>query len=227
MTISHCCPHCGSQSVDWSHQSRTIIGWCDRCGEIEHIGIQEQRTNILKKYQIIYADPPWDYKGQKQHNGKGGTETGGAIKHYPTMKLPELKALKPMIEDLMDDDCLLFMWTSSPHLDQAIELMKHWGFKWATVGFCWDKERANPSFYTMSQIELCLIGKRGRIPQPRGARNIRQYIQHPRERHSKKPDEARKRIELMFPMQQKIELFARERVANWDAWGNEIENSSN
>ena len=48
------------------------------------------------KYQIIYADPPWDYKGQKQHSGKGKQDTGGAIKHYPTMKLQELKDLKPI-----------------------------------------------------------------------------------------------------------------------------------
>lgn len=175
------------------------------------------------KYQIIYADPPWDYKGQKQHSGKGKQDTGGAIKHYPTMKLQELKDLKPMIDELADENCLLFMWATSPHLDQAIELIKAWGFKWATVGFVWDKQRVNPGFYTMSQCELCLIGKRGRIPHPRGARNIRQYLSHPREQHSKKPDETRTRIELMFPTQNKIELFARQQVNGWTAWGNEIQ----
>ena len=173
------------------------------------------------KYSVIYCDPPWDYKGQKQHAGKGKSDTGGAIKHYPTMKLPQLKNLKPFIDDLCEQDCLLFLWSSSPHLDQAIDLMKHWGFKWSTVGFCWDKGRVNPSFYTMSQVELCLIGKRGKIPQPRGARNVRQYVLHPREKHSKKPDEVRKRIDQMFPHHSKIELFAREKVDGWDAWGNE------
>lgn len=174
------------------------------------------------KYEIIYCDPPWDYKGQTQHAGTKNNNTGGAINHYPTMKLPELKALRPMIDNLASKDCLMFMWTSSPHLDQAIELIKAWGFKWSTVGFVWDKGRVNPSFYTMSQIELCLIGKKGKIPQPRGARNIRQYLLSPREKHSKKPQEARKRIELMFPKQNKIELFARERSEGWDSWGNEV-----
>jgi len=173
-------------------------------------------------YEIIYCDPPWDYKGQTQHAGTKASDTGGALKHYPTMKLPELKGLKPMIDDLAADDCLMFMWTSSPHLDQAIDLLKAWGFAWATVGFVWNKMRVNPSFYTMSQIELCLIGKRGKIPKPRGARNVRQYIEHMREEHSKKPDAVRKRIEQMFPEQSKIELFARQRVEGWDAWGNEI-----
>ena len=45
------------------------------------------------KYQIIYADPPWDYKGQKQHNGVGGSDTGGATSHYSTMTLNDLKRL--------------------------------------------------------------------------------------------------------------------------------------
>jgi N6-adenosine-specific RNA methylase IME4 len=115
------------------------------------------------------------------------------------------------------------MWTSSPHLDQAIELMKAWGFKWATVGFVWDKQKVNPGFYTMSQVELCLIGKKGKIPQPRGARNIRQLVSIERGKHSAKPHEVRQRIELMFPTQNKIELFARDEVEGWDCHGNEVE----
>ena len=174
------------------------------------------------KYQVIYCDPPWDYKGQTQHGGKGKSDTGSALAHYPTMKLPELIALKPMIDKLADDDCMLFMWTSSPHLDQAIDLIKGWGFKWATIGFVWDKQKVNPGFYTMSQCELCLIGKKGKIPKPRGARNIRQFVSEMRGRHSAKPHEVRLRIEQMFPEQNKIELFARERVEGWDAWGNEV-----
>jgi len=174
------------------------------------------------KYQIIYADPCWDYKGQTQHAGTKSSDTGGAKAHYPTMTLKELKGLKPMIDELADDDCLIFMWSSSPHLDQAIDLIKGWGFKWATVGFVWDKQKVNPGFYTMSQCELCLIGKRGKIPKPRGARNVRQLVSEMRGRHSAKPHEVRKRIDMMFPNQKKIELFARERVDGWDAWGNEI-----
>ena len=174
-----------------------------------------------KKYQIIYADPPWDYKGQKQHTGKGGKNSGGAAVHYPCMKLKDLKKLD--VQGLCDDDCLLFMWSSSPHLDQAIELMKAWGFSWATVGFAWDKQKVNPGFYTMSQVELCLIGKRGKIPKPRGARNIRQLVSEMRGKHSQKPEQVRERIELMFPTQSKLELFARQSCDGWDCHGNEVE----
>lgn len=172
------------------------------------------------KYSIIYADPPWDYKGQSQHNGKGGKLTGGAKLHYPTVSTKELSTWD--INGIAEEDCLLFMWASSPHLDQAIDLGKSWGFKWATVAFVWYKQRTNPGYYTMSQCELCLVFKKGRIPQPRGSRNVRQLVSTIREDHSRKPSEVRHRIELMFPSQSKIELFARKQVNGWDSWGNEI-----
>ena len=125
------------------------------------------------------------------------------------------------VQSIIADDCLLFMWTSSPHLDQAIELGKAWGFQWSTIGFVWDKQRVNPGYYTMSQCELCLIFKRGKIPQPRGRRDIRQLVSELRGAHSAKPDEVRKRIEAMFPKQAKIELFARTKARGWDCWGDE------
>lgn len=173
-----------------------------------------------KKYSIIYADPPWDYKGQRQHTGAKGKDSGGADKHYPTVKLNDLKALD--VAGITEQDALLFMWVSSPHLDQGLDLLVAWGFRYATVAFVWYKEATNPGFYTMSQCEICLVGKRGKIPQPRGARNIRQFLSEKRGRHSQKPDEIRKRIEQMFPFHQRIELFSRDNHPGWDVWGNEV-----
>jgi N6-adenosine-specific RNA methylase IME4 len=174
-----------------------------------------------KRYSIIYCDPPWDYKGQTQHKGLGKGSSGGASNHYGTLTLEQLKGLD--IRGIAEKDCLLFLWSTSPHLDQAIDLMKSWGFQWATVGFVWDKQRVNPGFYTMSQVELCLIGKMGKIPTPRGARNVRQFLSEMRGDHSAKPVEVRNRIDLMFPTQSKIELFAREKAVGWDAWGEEVD----
>ena len=183
------------------------------------------------RFAIIYADPPWDYKGQLQHTGAGGGDSGGAARHYPTVTLDDLRGLP--VRDLAADDCLLFMWSSSPHLDQAIDLGKSWGFAWATVAFVWHKQRTNPGFYTMSQCELCLAFKRGRIPSPRGSRRERQFVgeaaQAPaldgfvsevRGQHSAKPEEVRRRIDAMFPGHSKIELFARRKdIPGWHAWG--------
>ena len=169
------------------------------------------------KFEIIYADPPWDYRGQLQHAGKGSDDSGGAVRHYPTVTLGKLKKLE--ISRIAADSSLLFMWSTNPHLDQAIELGKAWGFAWATVAFVWDKEQVNPGFYTMSQCELCLVFKRGKIPGPRGARNIRQLVSEKRNRHSQKPEEIRRRIDAMFPSLRKIELFARSRHRGWKSWG--------
>lgn len=169
------------------------------------------------QFDIIYADPPWDYKGQLQHAGEGNGDTGGAVRHYPTVTLDRLKTLD--VPRIAADDSLLFLWATNPHLDQAIDLGKRWGFAWATVAFVWDKQRVNPGFYTMSQCELCLVFKHGRIPAPRGVRNMRQLVREKREAHSRKPEEVRRRIDAMFPSARKIELFAREHTAEWTAWG--------
>ena len=160
-----------------------------------------------RRFDIIYADPPWNYKGQLQHAGVGSGDTGGAEKHYPTITLDHLMNLPVM--DIAAEDCLLFLWATNPHLDQAVDLGKAWGFCWATVAFVWDKQRTNPGYYTLSQCELCLVFKKGKIPRPRGARNVRQLVSVKRGKHSEKPDEVRTRIERMFPHQKKIELFAR------------------
>ena len=172
-----------------------------------------------KKYDVLYADPPWDYKGQNQYNKKG-IDTGSALKHYNTVTVMKLAQLD--IKKICKDNTLLYLWATSPHLDQAIALGKSWGFKWATLGFVWDKMVTNPGFYTMSQVEICLIFKRGKIPLNRGSRKERQLVSVKRTKHSEKPNEVRQRIHKMFPKHDKIELFARSRHQGWDSWGNEI-----
>lgn len=173
------------------------------------------------KYDIIIADPPWDYEGQTQHAGRKSSNTGGAARHYRTMKVDRMLA-EIHLAPIAADDCLLFMWATWPHLDQALRLGTGWGFQYVHTPFIWDKERLNPGFYTMTQTEPVLCFKRGRIPQPRGSRNERQVIRSPRGRHSEKPREVQDRIARMFPTQRKLEMFAREVYAGWDAWGDEV-----
>lgn len=172
-------------------------------------------------YSIIYADPCWDYAGREQHNNVKKNKS--VINHYPTMTLEDLKKLN--VDSICEKDCLLFMWSSSPHLGQAIELMKAWGFSYKTIAFVWDKQKVNPGYYTMSQCEICIVGKKGKIPSPRGLRNIRQFLSEERGRHSAKPVEIRNRIVEMFPNHKRLEMFSREKVDGWDCWGNEVDNS--
>ena len=175
----------------------------------------------MQKFSVLYADPPWDYAGHTQHTDGDFKEGKSAKDHYPTMTLPQLKALK--VKDICSPDSVLFLWTSSPHLPQALDLMSAWGFTYKTIAFVWDKQKTNPGYYTLSQTEICLVGKRGRFPTPRGSRKERQFLSEMRGQHSKKPDEIRQRIFRMFPTQKKVELFARQASDGWSVWGNEVE----
>ena len=187
-----------------------------------------------KKFDIIYADPPWYYNGKMQFD-KSSTSVdkvdlsknifiSSATFKYPTLKTDEL--MKIPIHEIAKDDCLLFMWTSNPHLAQAIELGKAWGFEYKTVAFVWDKMNHNPGQYTLSNCELCLVFKRGRIPRPRGARNIQQLVRSPRKKHSEKPIEVMQAVEKMFPTQERIEIFARRKTKGWSAWGLDVLNET-
>ena len=184
----------------------------------------------VKKYDIIYVDPPWDYGGKMQFDKSANSETNtdwsknifisAANFKYPTLKTKEM--MKIPIQEIAADDCLLFMWVTNPHLAQGIELGRAWGFEYRTVAFVWDKMNHNPGQYTVSYCELCLVFKKGKIPSPRGARNVKQLVRVPRGEHSAKPIEVLKGIEKMFPSQQKIELFARHQPEGWDVWGLDV-----
>jgi N6-adenosine-specific RNA methylase IME4 len=188
-------------------------------------------TLPCKKYQVIYADPPWYYNGKLQFDKTSKDKENidltkpifisSAEFKYPTVKTEDLKKLN--VASIADDDCLLFMWTTNPHLAQAVELGEAWGFEYKTVAFIWDKLNHNPGQYTLSNCELCLVFKKGRIPRPRGARNIQQLVRVPRTTHSAKPIEVLERINKMFPEQTKIELFARSKNIGWDTWGLDAE----
>lgn len=184
-----------------------------------------------KKYAVVYADPPWHYNGKMQFDKSGNSQNNigwgndifisAATFKYPTLTIDELKKLA--VSDITENNCLLFLWSTNPHLAQAIELGQAWGFEYKTVAFVWDKMNHNPGQYTLSYCELCLLFKKGKIPQPRGARNIKQLVQIPRAKHSEKPIEITERIQKMFPTQRKIELFARRKNPGWDYWGLGIE----
>lgn len=186
-----------------------------------------------KKYQVIYADPPWDYGGKMQYdkttikdeniNFEKKIFISSATFKYPTVKLKQLKELD--VPSIASDDCILFMWTTGPQLANSIELGEFWGFEYKTVAFVWDKMIHNPGRYTLSQTEFVLAFKKGKFPTPRGARNIRQMVAVPRGKHSEKPLEVIDGITKMFPQQDKIELFARNNYAGWDNWGLEIPDS--
>ena len=169
------------------------------------------------KYQIIYADPPWNETG-------GGKIKRGADRHYPLMKTKEIANLD--ISSIADDNCHLYLWTTNNHLPDALLVMKAWGFKYKTM-ITWHKDKFGLGQYFRGQTEHCLFGVKGMIPY-KIVNNKRQQgttvFNAPRGKHSKKPIEMIKLIEKVSDREgfHKIELFAREKRDGWDTWGNEI-----
>lgn len=177
-------------------------------------------------YSIIYADPPWPYNDHGFGKRPDGTISGSfhpEAGRYTTMSLTDIMALP--IKDSCSPDAALFLWATSPNLPMGLMVIDAWGFKFKTVAFCWSKQTttgkqvANLGQWTMGNVELCLLGTRGRPKRFR--RDIKQLVIAERTGHSRKPDEVRCRIVELLGDVPRLEMFARQRTPGWDVWGNE------
>lgn len=172
----------------------------------------------MKKYQVIYADPPWSYQD------KGCN--GNCENHYKTMSLKDICDLN--VKNISETDCVLFLWATYPLLPEALTVIKSWGFKYKSIAFQWiklNKKNGKPFYglgrWTRGNTEPCLIATKGN--PKRIANNVFQIIQTPIEGHSKKPQEAREKIIKLVGDISRIELFARQKTEGWDVWGNEVD----
>ena len=179
-----------------------------------------------KKYEVVYADPPWSYKFNKPTASKGGSKgdgySAGVNYYYDTMTMQEIKEMP--LKELTAKNAVLFMWATNPLLPEALETMKEWGFKYKTC-ITWKKERCKGmGYWFRGHTEHLLFGVKGKV---KAFRSLEHNIQSfPVEKHSKKPDWFRKLIEdNTIDMPNKIELFARQNTKNWDVFGNEVKNS--
>lgn len=183
------------------------------------------------EYQIIYADPPWQFKTYNM-GGKTIEERGqqnAPDRHYECQDLNWIKSLP--VNDWTTDNAILFLWVCDPLLQEGIEVMKEWGFTYKTVAFTWAKQgRKDHSkwhiglgFYTRGNPEMCLLGRKGKKSIPRLARDVRQLIVEPVREHSRKPDRVRDDIERLFGDVPRLEMFARTPSNGWDVWGNETD----
>ena len=173
--------------------------------------------NTDKKYNIIYADPPWRYQDRKCN--------GACEFHYNTMKIDEICNLP--IQKITEKDSVLFLWCTYPMLQEALQLINAWGFRYKTIGFQWVKQNksGNGFFFglgrwTRGNTECCLIATKGK---PKRINNsVSQLSVSPIQAHSQKPSETRDRIVQLLGDLPRIELFARQTADGWDCWGNEV-----
>jgi N6-adenosine-specific RNA methylase IME4 len=178
---------------------------------------------MSRRYNIIYCDPPWRYV---VWNGKGKGRS--AENHYQTMPLSDICALP--VGSVAASDSALFLWATLPNLPNAFKVMGAWGFVYKTVCFVWIKKnrKADSLFFglghwTRANAEVCLLATKGK-PR-RASKSVHQVIVTPVEEHSKKPDEARRRIVELMGDVPRVELFARKHSDGWDVWGNEVAGS--
>lgn len=175
----------------------------------------------MKKYKIIYADPPWSYVD------KAAAGNRGASFKYPTQSKEWLESLN--VKDIADKDCVLFLWVTMPKLNECFDLIEAWGFEYKTVAFTWVKRnKLSPSWFwgmgrwTRANAEVCLLATKGSPKRVSAA--VHSVIDTPIQKHSQKPAVVRERILQLMGGVERVELFAREKVEGWDVWGNELDN---
>jgi N6-adenosine-specific RNA methylase IME4 len=166
------------------------------------------------KYRVIYADPPWNYDDKRE------PRLGGAEYHYPCMSIADLCALP--VKDIAEDNAVLFLWVTSPLLEESFEIVRSWGFEYKT-SFVWDKVNHNMGHYNSIRHEFLLVCTRGScLPDTKKLFDSVVSIEKTR-KHSEKPERFREIIDILYPHGNRIELFGREPVQDWKVWGNEAQ----
>jgi N6-adenosine-specific RNA methylase IME4 len=163
-----------------------------------------------KKYQIIYADPPWRYDFSKSDSRKIENQ-------YPTMTVEDICKLEVPAEA----NSVLYLWATAPKLLEALQVMKAWGYVYKSQAV-WDKQSMGMGYWFRGQHEILLVGVKGKFSPP--FIKVPSVFSYKRSKHSKKPPEVRDYLTQAFKEFSKIELFAREKTEDWDVWGNEVAN---
>jgi N6-adenosine-specific RNA methylase IME4 len=170
-----------------------------------------------KKYGVILADPEWRFEPWSRKTGMSRAPDN----HYPTSPIEVIAARR--VEDIAALDCVLFLWTTAPMLDDALMILGLWGFTYKSC-MVWVKDRTGTGYWARNQHELLLIGTCGKPVAPAMGTQTSSVLFNPRGAHSAKPEAVLEMIERWYPNTPKIELNRRGPARpGWDAWGNEVE----
>ena len=161
------------------------------------------------KYHVLYADPPWRYDFAQSDNRQIENQ-------YPTMSLEQICELKPPAAD----DAVLFLWATSPKLQESMAVIEAWGFTYKTC-MVWVKDKIGMGYYARQRHELLLVCGRGSLGEPPTDARPDSVIESPRGEHSAKPDVFYGIIERLYPKAKKLELFQRRKRAGWVGWGDQ------
>jgi N6-adenosine-specific RNA methylase IME4 len=167
---------------------------------------------VDQKYPAGLFDPPWRFSA--------GLSDRSAENHYPTMAPDEIEASP--IPHCLTEDALLGLWTTVPHLYNALRIVERWGFTYCSL-HTWDKQVAGTGHWLRNQTEHLILAKRGNFPAPLEGTQWTSFLSERKGRHSAKPLRYYKLIEDYTPGLIRLEGFSRAKKAppNWVYWGNE------
>jgi N6-adenosine-specific RNA methylase IME4 len=146
---------------------------------------------------------------------------------YGTMTLDEIAEIQ--IDKVADSNCNLFCWTTHTFLPATFEIIKGWGFKYHCT-LTWNKGNGRPHFGFKRNTEFVVYAYKGKITVKQRGQFIKTLIDdsipdlfHERLTvHSRKPTIFYKILENNTPSP-RLEIFARNKRAGWDVFGNEVE----
>jgi len=169
-------------------------------------------------YDVILADPPWSFS--EGGHAQGVYPNRYARNHYPPMGLEEIKGLGEKLP--VAEDAVLFLWVPATLLKHGLEVVEAWGFTYKS-NLVTVKDKLGMGNYFRIRHEFLLLGVKGRIGVPLPGSRQDSVLEVRRGKHSEKPEEVYEMIERMYPGKTYLELFARKKRENWQAWGNEID----
>lgn len=149
------------------------------------LGTLDYSKHIIHNFHVVVADPPWPY-----HNIKtGGSMRSGAHQQYNTMKIEKMKKIGILLKDLTcGHGSLLFMWVTTNFQEEAMELVKSWGYKYKTKLY-WIKPRLGMGWWFRNKVEELWICTSTKYRDTRAFHfQIPNVITAEPKKHSQKPD---------------------------------------
>ncbi len=175
--------------------------------------LAEQEREAQKYPSLVLADPPWKYEFAE-------TDSRQIENQYPSATVEDIIDHRPETQN----DCVLLLWATVAKLEEALEVMRGWGFTYKTHAV-WDKQKIGMGYWFRGQHELLLVGTKGKISPPEAEHRVSSIFSEERGKHSEKPQCIYEWIENAFPTLKKLEMYCRNPREGWLAWGNETNES--
>lgn len=209
-----------TQWATWLTENAGADSWDIRKVQGKRIELEEslwerKNSKAPATASVVLADPPWKYDFAETDNRQIENQ-------YPTATVEEIcsHVNAPWFPPL-SDNCVLFLWATAPKLQEALQVMREWGFDYKTHAV-WDKGKIGMGYWFRGQHELLLVGVRGDMSPPQAKDRVASVFREARGKHSAKPECVYQAIEFMFPQESKCEIYQRDTRNGWSGCGNEV-----